>query len=101
MHIFFAMQIYIFFRSSDTFLSNRPKAIINAQTSCPLLFFQPLAYPIPSLPVPPPSTVPSLYPLRTLNEPSPHAQSTPFLPTPQTLFPSIPPSLPLHLLISS
>ena len=70
MHIFFAMQIYIFFRSSDTFLSNRPKAIINAQTSCPLLFFQPLAYPIPSLPVPP--STPSL--------PSTHSEPTPNLP---------------------
>lgn len=73
MHIFFAMQIYIFFRSSDTFLSNRPKAIINAQTSCPLLFFQPLAYPIPSLPVPPPAqSLPSTHSEPSTNLPPTH-----------------------------
>ena len=94
---FFAMQIYTFFHSPESFLSNYPKAIINAQPSRLPLFFQPLAYPIPSLPVPTPA--PSLPSTHT--EPSPRTHSTPFLPPPQTLFPSIPPSLPIHLLISS
>ena len=97
MHIFFAMQIYIFFRSSDTFLSNRPKAIINAQPSRLPLFFQPLAYPIPSLPVPPPApSLPSTHTEPSTNLPPTHT------PPPFSLLPRLyfRPSRPRFLFIS-